>query len=449
MGALALAALVPLYGDPRSSAVTHAEWARMLLRALEMDEIIPATGHASQAFETLSWKNSLSFPGDRYLRASGMETFGEGPTRRIVASGGEGEAVYPLAVLRGGDYTLRVRLAGNPAAPATAQITAIGETVPKKEFVVVPSSVAGWVDAGSLHLDPGAYTATIVAPQGTALERVEFRPPCVGSVEPLEGWRPTAILQATDLAVTTLKALDLESELPPAADPVEVAGSDFRTPGGAIAVSTRGAGGKGQEGLWLKAGPSGLQAVVFVELPEAGLYSVDTFGIKGGGQSWLADACRKAVLCTQAATTEGTRPTWQHIMTAEFGPGRHFFTVTLGAGAVIERLRLERKKDSPADYLATLKRLGFDAGPDGPVARPKAVDAMKFIRGRRATTFSEPCGDPLAGTNTVIAQTGFPAASGPVTGPGITPPFTGTTPLPGAGTPGPIPPQIPASSTTP
>jgi hypothetical protein len=80
-------------------------------------------------------------------------------------------------------------------------------------------------------------------------------------------------------------------------------------------------------------------------------------------------------------------------MTAEFTSGRHYFTVNLAAGAVVERLRLERKKDSPADYLATIRRIGFDPGPDGPITRDKAVDAMRFIEGRRKEVLAGPCGD--------------------------------------------------------
>ena len=454
MGALALAALVPLYGDPRTAPVTHAEWARMLLRALQMDEVLPASGLASQAFETLSWKNSLSFGGDRYLRASGVQVVGEGRDRRVVASEEEGDVVYPFAVVRGGDYTLRLRIAGNPASPASAQITAVGASALVKAFQVAPSSLSGWLDAGSAHLDPGAYTVSVALPQGTSIDRVEVRPPCVGSVEPPGGWKPTAVVQGTDVVVTALKALDLESELPPAAASIEIAGADFQAPGAGALVSAAKAGG-GPQSLWLKAGPAGLQAVVFADVPEAGLYSVDTYGIQGGGQSWLADACRKAVVCgTQTAGGPSATPEWRHVMTAELTAGRHFFSVTLGPGAAIERLRLERKKVSPDDYLATLKRLGFDVGAPGPVARSKAVDAMRFIQGLRTTTFSPPCGDPLATTNTLVAQAGAPgaAAPGPVA-PGVTSPPPGPGAGAGAGppplSPGAIPPQVPASPTTP
>src|SRR5205807_704781 len=141
---VAAAALLPLYGDPRNAPVTHAEWARMLLRGLKMEEAARQATTASQAFAILSWKGSLSLRADR-----------------------------------------------------AAQM--------------------GWVDAGRVHLDPGAYTASVLLPRGTALEHVEVAPPCLSPIEPPGGWKAADVLLSEDAAVTIVQALDRESELPPAA----------------------------------------------------------------------------------------------------------------------------------------------------------------------------------------------------------------------------------------
>jgi hypothetical protein len=121
-------------------------------------------------------------------------------------------------------------------------------------------------------------------------------------------------------------------------------------------------------------------------------------------------------------------------MTATFTPGRHFFNVTLGQGASVQRLRAEPKKDSPADYVATLKKLGFDVGPSGPISRAHAIDAMHFIE-QRHIELSGVCGDILPPT--LVAGLSEPA---PIPGPGTGPGFPGVTPeLPG-GPNGPTPP---------
>ena len=115
VAAVAVAALLPLYGDPRNSAVTHAEWARMLLRGLDMQEAIQQTTTATQAFAILSWKGSLSFRADRYVAGDDVRVEGEGERRQVVATGEIGEVTYAVAVVRGGDYRLR---SSSRAAPS-------------------------------------------------------------------------------------------------------------------------------------------------------------------------------------------------------------------------------------------------------------------------------------------------------------------------------------------
>jgi len=141
--------------------------------------------------------------------------------------------------------------------------------------------------------------------------------------------------------------------------------------------------------MTLRAGKGGLRAIVSFEVPEGGLYSVSAFTTPGSGQRYLVDGCRKAVVCP--SETSGWRP----IMSQNLAAGRHTLVLTLGEGASLERLRLERKKGAPADYVATIKRLGFDPGPQGAVARSKALDAMRFVRDQRRTIFSSLCGDRL------------------------------------------------------
>jgi hypothetical protein len=414
---VAVGALLPLFGDPRPSPVTHPEWARMILRALDL---LQSSGgfadQASQVFTTLSGRDSLSYRADRYVKAAGIEVLDE--PRRVRASGAVGEITYPLAVARGGDYRVRLHLAGSPETPAETEISRFGETKPEKSFTVVPASVPGWVQAGTAHLDPGAYTASVLLPRGAVLEYVEVSPPCVSAIEPLSGWRPTAVTSTEDVAVTVVKALDLEPELPPAAPPIELAGSDFRVEAPArVAIP---AALSPLEERELKAGTGWLEAVVVATLPEPGTYTLSVFGTLGAGQSWMADACRRSVLCP----SEAAGPSWRPILTGVFGAGRHSFSVTLSPGASVGSLRLERKKASASDYLATLRRLGFEPGPDGPITRDKAMDARGFIEHRRGLRGNESCGDivrpGVLAAGVALAQPVVPV--GPLSPPGGTGP---------------------------
>jgi hypothetical protein len=439
---VAAALMVPLYGS--NAPVIHPEWGRMLLRALDLEDDLPPDPGPRLVFSTLSWKNSLAYPADRYLRARGVDVVGPAGARHLVAARGAGEVAYPLAVVRAGDYRFRVQMAGDPTLPGSADITPTGAARPTREFTLVPPAVPGWVDVGVAHLDPGGYTAAVVMPAGSSLQRVEVAPRCLAAIEPIGGWKDAAVATTEDVAVTTLQALDVLWDLPAASAAIEHVASDFRLTDASplAAVSAE----PGQDGLWLHGGARGVQALLVVDLPEAGLYTLSAFGTASTAQGWLVDSCQKTILCPQAAAAAG--PTWRPVVTAAFTAGRHSFLVTLPAGAGLGRVRLERKKDGAADYVATLARLGFEVGPPGPIARDRAVTATDFIRDRRRRLEQRFCGDLLP-PETLEAGLAEPA---PVRGPaeatfaGQPPRGTGI-PLPGP-VPSPAAPPVAAPPVT-
>jgi hypothetical protein len=413
----------------------------MLLRSLDMTDAVRASTQASQVFATLAWRDSLSYPADRYLRAEGAVAREEGGHPVLVAAAGPAEVSYALAVTQSGDYQLRARLAGQPGTPATAEVLPMGGGKAIKSFTLLPATETAWVFAGSTHLDPGAYTAQFLLPPGCTLSQVEIAPPCVNPIEPAGGWKPTAVTTSQDLAVTALKAIDVEHELPPAATPIEITGDQLQVEAPAQAVEDR-SKVRGLEAMTLRAGRPGLRAIVAFELPEVGLYSVSAFLSPGAGQRWLADGCRKAVVCPGQGTG------WRPVLSQIFAAGRHTLVVTLGDGATLERLRIERKKSEPGDYVATLKRLGFDPGPDGPVARGRALDAVGFIREQHRHLIAALCGDqvPFEETPTALpTQVAGTTTPGVPTQPATQPPTHVDPPL------GPpiLPPQPPASGTSP
>jgi len=420
LGLVAAGALLPLYGDSRPNPVSHPEWARMVLRAMDLLE--PASGladQASQVFSTLSGKGSRAFRADLFVRGTGVDVFrGDDGDRRVRASEPVGELVYPLAVARGGDYRVRLRLGG--PGEAETEVTPLGAEAPVESFRVMPAAMPAWLDVGSTHLDPGAYQASVLIPQGSVLEFVEFAPPCISPIEPRGGWQATAVATTDDVATTVLQATDLESELPPAAPPLEWRGSDLRVEESSP-VPTAALGGSFAEGT-LRAGAAGGRAVLVADLPEPGFYTLSVFGLTTGGQSWLGDGCRKSVLCP----VEDEVPRWRVVLSGEFSAGPHSFTVAMGPGSTVGRLRLEQKKDAVLDYLATVRRLGLDLGPPGPIARDKAVLAREFIERRRSRALLELCGDIVL-PGTLVAS----AALAEPTGPGSVVPPTG----PGAGQP--------------
>jgi hypothetical protein len=442
---VATAALVPLFGDPRQTPLTHPLWARMLLRSLEMTEAVRASSQASQVFSALAPRDSLAYSADRFLRAEGAALSGEGTGSVLTAGATPAEVSFAIPVAQPGDYHLRARLAGAPAQPCTAEVRSLAGGEPLKTFTLVPANETSWISAGTAHLDPGAYAAQFLLPPGASLSQVEVAPPCVNPIEPAGGWQAEGVTTADDLAVTALKAIDIESELPPAATPIELAGDSFQVEAPPSAVEARSAA-TGLGKMTLKAGNGGLRALVSFEVPEPGLYSIAAFATPGGGQRYLVDGCRKVVVCP--SETSGWRP----IMSQTFAAGRHTLVLSLAEGASVDRLRIERKKGSPVDYVATVRRLGFDPGPQGAVSRGKALDAMRFVRDQRRVLLSSLCGDRVlieespsslpaqiaGGVGTVPGRPGQGGGGG-VGGGGV------DLPLP----PPLLPPQPPSSPTTP
>jgi uncharacterized membrane protein YgcG len=401
---VAAVALLPLYGDVRpSAAVSHPEWARMVLRGLDLLADAPGVNDtAAQAFATLSGRDSRSWPADRYVRGQRVETFDQDGVREVRPSGGIGEAVYALGIARQGDYRLRLNVSS--PAPAEAELTKAGSDEILRSFSVPAGPVMGWIDVGEVHLDPGAYDATVLLPEGSALERVELAPPCVHPIEPRGGWKATAVATTEDVAITVLQALNLESELPPAASPIEFRGDDLRLEDGTpLAVASPGAAGA------FRGGARGSRAVLVADIPETGLYTLSVFGVPGGGQRWMADSCRKCVVCPSSDPL----PRWRVVLSGDFQKGRHLFSASLGPDAVVERIRLEQKKDTPLDYVAVLGRLGLELGPPGPITRERAEDARRFLERRRVQQAMDLCGDILRpGTLVAELSTTGPGSSG-------------------------------------
>jgi len=422
--AAAGAAALAVYGETRNSAVTHAEWARMLLRGLGMEAAVKQSASAGQAFAILSWKGSLSFRADRYVTADAVRVDGEGEARQVVPTGEVGEVSYAVAVVRGGDYRFRVHLAGSPERPVSAELARAGETRPLQAFSVRPSAGMSWLDAGTTHLDPGAYRASVVLPRGAALGNVEVAPPCVQPIEPPGGWKAPSVLTTEDAAVTMVQALDRQSDLPPADTPIEVDGAQFQTEWSAAPVAAR----PGHLTSAVEGGTAGLRAIVLVDLPDPGLYTISAFGLAGSGQSWTADGCMKSVLCPRRDPRADVAE-WRAVLTGDFAAGHHSFSVLLAPGAVIQRVRAERKKAAPADYVSTLRRLGFDVGASGPMPRARTAEAIRFLEKKAAPMREQLCGDivvpesPGGRTTAALEPAPVPGPAQPAgnvgTGPGV------------------------------
>ena len=436
VAALSVVALVPLYGDPRRSPVTHSEWSRMMMRSLGFDDSLPAMENADDIFGALAWKDQRNLVASEYKRGTGVTKRGDS-----VDTGTEiGEVAFDLGIVRSGDYNVRLRLRGAPDQPfqvelrKDGQVDAVGTYRPTGSGAEYVSVDLGWI-----KMEPGNHTVSVSLPPDSSLESVQVSPPCLSPIEPIDGWRASALTTDEDLAVTMLQALERESELAPADEPIEAraGGFDILAP-----QSRMGEGGEADD-FQLTATFEGLHAIVYVDVPVAGLYSVSAFTTTGDGQTWIADSCRRSDVCP---TADGT-PKWRTLLTSEFNVGRHSFAVLLSNGASVGKIRLQRLKTAPEDYVAALERVGFRVGSKGPISRDKAREAMEWLKDRwKQKLMTDPAcvvqapvgrvaGAPgqVAGGLTlspIVTPPGVTPPTNPPNGPPITPPLPPTTQLP-------------------
>jgi hypothetical protein len=400
------AALVPHRGDTGPDPVTHAEWAFMMLRGLELEEALEFVDTAPRAFAVLSWRESDWLDATQYIKHSdhGVE-LEPGAPALLHARRDVGEVSLPVIVARAGEYQLRVRMAGEPESPATVDVVALrgGQA---RSLTLAPVPSRGWIEAPRpLRLHPGAHRATFALPRGTVFERLELAPRCIAPVEPLGGWQLDYVLDAEDLAVTLVRAVDRERELPPADAPIEASGSELAGEGDHRPLGAR-----------LEGGTRGTQATVTLEVPKGGLYALSAFGVRTLGQRWAADGCRTAVSCPVPSRL----PSWWVVMTAPLSAGRHRFTVDIGPGDSVDRIRLERRKEDGPDYVDALRRMGFDPG-EGAVSREKAEEALSWLRKRHRIELSQICYEPGGPARERVALAP-PPWSDPMSEPPATPP---------------------------
>jgi hypothetical protein len=399
-------ALVPQQGDPGPDPVSHPEWARMMLHGLDLDEALDFVGSAARAFAALSWRQSAWLDATQHLPQSAHGVVLERGTPVLLRAGPDtGEVSFPVTVARPGEYRVRVRMAGEPSRPATVEVAPLKGGRGRSVILAAPA-VPEWIEAPNpIRLHPGAYRATFALPRGAALETLELVPQCIAPIEPLGGWQRNHVLDAEDLAVTLLKAADRERELPPADVPIETAAGETRGEADRPA-SARLTGGTG-----------GGRTVFEIEVPVDGLYALSAFGVRAAGQRWAADDCRTAVTCPVPSRL----PSWSPVMTAPFSAGRHRLTVDIGRGDSVDRVRLERLKGAGPDYVDAVRRMGFDPG-EGPVSRPKAEEALAWLRKRHRIELSEICYEPGAGPVVERLVLQAPPSGEPLAEPPATPP---------------------------
>lgn len=397
MSSLAVLGVALGFGIAQNTVVTEAEWAVYLAQGLGLDWNLPPNAKSNHYLARLQWTKSVEFQAAQMLEGSTASPSQDGSVQSTLAS--PAEALYEVAMLRAGDYGFRVKLAGGGALLKVADQT---------YELYQPGPESRWVDMNRVRLSPGSHKLSLMLPQGTRADAIGVTPPCMLPVEPTGGWQPLEPLRFQEMAVTLAKALDLEQNLPAIGDPITVRGEEFvRTlsfPYEEVVETVE------NEPFWLSTGGSIVTAVARFQVPEAGVYSIETRYLSERPVRWNMDSCLRVITCPVTPAQAGRRRS----LALELDAGEHEIEVTLGPGSKLDRIEVQHRDGSTEAYIDVVEDEGFKMGKaDGNVLRRDALSAARRLRDRFLKLTALRCDDSLVAMEAMATARSIQASSAP------------------------------------
>ena len=362
----------------QATVVTQAEWAVYMTQGLGLDWNLPENAKSNHYLERLDWTNSIEFQAAQMLDGSTATPLEDGFVQS--EPGEPSEALYQVATLRAGDYGFRVKLGGGGAVLKVSD---------QAYEMFQPDMPARWVDLDRVPLNPGEHPLSLMLIDGARAESLGVTPPCMTPVEPTGGWTPLDPLTFHDMAVTLAKALDLERNLPELGDPISIRGEEFRKTL-IYPFDDELADVFEDDPYWLSSGGSIIIAVVRFEVPEDGIYSIETRYISPQPVRWAMDSCLRVVTCPITASQIGRRRS----LALELDAGEHVLEVTLPPGAKLDRVDVQRRDGSSEEYVRIVEDEGFKLGNSEDIVRD-ALHAARRLRDRFDKLTQLRCNDEL------------------------------------------------------
>lgn len=380
LSVLAVLGLALGFGIAQSTIVTQAEWAVYMAQGLGLDWNLPPNAKSNHYLERLDWTNGIEFDASQMLDGSTATSRSDGSVESHV--GQPAEALYQVATLRAGDYGFRVKLGGGGAVLKVSD---------QAYEMFQPDASPRWVDLDRIPLNPGEHPMSLMLIDGARAESLGVTPPCMTPVEPTGGWSPLEPLTFHEMAVTLAKALELERNLPELGEPISIRGEEFRKTL-VYPYTDELADASDDDPYWLSAGGSIVTAVVSFEVPEDGVYSIETRYISPRPIRWAMDSCLRVVTCPITASQIGRRRS----LALELEAGEHVLEVTLPPGAKLDRIDVQRRDGSSEEYLRVTEDEGFKLGKaEDTVRRRDALRAARRLADRFDKLTQLRCSDEL------------------------------------------------------
>lgn len=209
------------------------------------------------------------------------------------------------------------------------------------------------IDLGETTLAAGMKELTITMPPNGSFDYIELLASPSTPIVPLGGWNPSAPMTDSDLAVTAIRALDLEDLLPLGDEKISFEAEDSSTD--ETFLTDQRHLGEPRGGRWLRSGAGGGRVTLTFQIPTEAVYTINLIaagsapltGTIDGLSTWHADF--------PPYLDQRTIGTW--FLTV----GEHQLAIDLPPRCGIDQMTLLRRRSTAADY-RTLA--GLPAGDD-------------------------------------------------------------------------------------
>ena len=352
-----MAGLICSAAVAEETPITQGEWAVYLARGLGLEKAMPEGSSADKYISVLGNKGYRRIEGEDYYEISPelsileSDKFGLTSKKKwLGAEGKSGTARYRFEVPVGREYTIRARNQG------MSQFWTIDD---QGSVMLSPELDFKWMEVGDFNLKPGPHEITVSVPSGGGVDLFELLTESAPAIEPPGGFQPLAPLTYKDKAITIVKALNLEDELPiDSGFFLILEAESYDRAEGEFKVSENEKPGASSEKKWLQS--DGKVSVSYsFEVPERGLYTIKARGFGDRKEEWTFDLGEERTVFTPGSLSKFN---WRPVTNVFFEPGPHTIELVLKEGNGTDVIMVVRRRATAANYLQLLSDFGLQEG---------------------------------------------------------------------------------------
>lgn len=243
-------------------------------------------------------------------------------------------------------------------------------SVADKVFKVSPGGALREVAVGKVYLKAGQQKITAELPPEGGIDYLSLTAPPLAPIEPFGGWRFGSPLRRGELAEIAASLLGWESELQPdkSATPKTIAVYEAAELPPTATTTTTAYLGQFSAKKWVRAGFGGAKVDVPLTIEAKGVYAIKI--------RYLGDTLTAVLDGEKIARTGKPYLDWVDLGLRRLGEGTHMLQLDIPASCGADVVVLERRKSSPADYMALV---GLHGDPSSSVGRAEAEKVLTSL----------------------------------------------------------------------